>query len=212
MWAGVLWDLDGTLVNTEPVWMAAERALAADHDVTWEKADGLALVGLALPAAGDYIRTRLGSSMTSAEIVDFLVQRVAVSLQNDIPWRPGALELVAAFHHAGVPQALVTMSYEPIATVVAAQLPFDAVVSGDAVQQGKPDPEAYLTAAALLGCDPSECLAIEDSSTGAASGNAAGCEVLVVPHLVTVPDAPRRRFVTSLAGLTPSILWAGKCA
>ncbi|HUP99509.1 MAG TPA: HAD family phosphatase [Aeromicrobium sp.] len=210
MWAAVLWDLDGTLVDTEPVWMAAELELAAEHGVEWTHDDGLALVGLALPDSGAYIQRRLESELTPAAIVDYLVKRVAASLEQFVPWRPGALDLVAAFADAGVPQALVTMSYAPIATAVAHHVPFAAVVTGDAVVMGKPDPEAYLTAASLLGCEPADCLAIEDSPTGAASASAAGCEVLVIPHLVDVPMAPRRFTHETLTGLSPSMLWAGR--
>lgn len=207
MWEAVLWDLDGTLVDTEPVWMAAEQELAAEHGVEWTHADGLALVGLALPDSGAYIRERLASLLSPAEIVDYLVERVAGQLAQRVPWRPGALDLVAAFAKAEVPQALVTMSYAPIATAVAQHLPFAAVVTGDAVVMGKPHPEAYLTAAEVLGCAPEDCLAIEDSPTGAASANAAGCDVLVIPHLVDVPAAPRQFTHASLAGASPSMLW-----
>ncbi|RYY48387.1 MAG: HAD family hydrolase [Actinomycetales bacterium] len=90
-------------------------------------------------------------------------------------------------------------------------LPFDAVVTGDEVSRGKPHPEPYLAAARMLGVDPADCLAVEDSATGAASADAAGCVVLVVPHMVTVPDGPRRLVRPSLAGLDVSMLrelWA----
>jgi HAD superfamily hydrolase (TIGR01509 family) len=203
----VLWDLDGTLVDTEPVWMAAERELADEHGVDWSHDDGLALVGLALPDSGAYIQRRLESMLSPAEIVDYLVARVAAQLAESVPWRPGAVELMTAFAAAGVPQALVTMSYAPIASAVAQHLPFTAVVTGDAVAEGKPHPEAYLTAAALLGCEPSDCLAIEDSGTGAASAMAAGCEVLVIPHLVDVPSTSRHFVEETLEGLTPGLLW-----
>jgi len=203
----VLWDLDGTLVDTEPVWMAAERELADEHGVDWSHDDGLALVGLALPDSGAYIQGRLESTLSPAEIVDYLVERVAAQLAESVPWRPGAVELITAFAAAGVPQALVTMSYASIASAVAQHLPFAAVVTGDAVVEGKPHPEAYLTAAALLGCEPSACLAIEDSGTGAASAMAAGCEVLVIPHLVDVASESRHFVEDTLEGLTPELLW-----
>lgn len=187
--------------------MAAELELAAEHGVDWTPEDGLALVGLALPDSGAFMKSRLRSDLSAAEIVAYLVKRVAADLEQAVPWRPGALDLVAAFADAGVPQAVVTMSYAPIATAVARHLPVTAVVTGDAVADGKPHPEAYLTAAALLGCDPGECLAIEDSPTGAASANAAGCDVLVIRHLVPVPAAPRRHEMETLEGLSPSMLW-----
>jgi HAD superfamily hydrolase (TIGR01509 family) len=113
------------------------------------------------------------------------------------------VELHAALAAAMVPQALVTMSYAAIAAPVAAALPFAATVTGDQVTNGKPHPEPYLRAAELLGVDAADCLAIEDSGTGATSANAAGCHVLVVPHFVNVPDAPRRTQRASLEQLRP---------
>jgi len=206
--AAVLWDLDGTLIDSEPLWMAGEHALAEEHGATWTQEDGLALVGNSLIESGHYIKRRLVSGLEPEEIVDYLVNRLASDLERDIPWRPGAQDLVKALDAEGVPQALVTMSYAPIAQPVTAALPFSAVVTGDQVEHGKPHPEPYLRAAELLGVDPADCLAVEDSGTGATSANAAGCHVLVVPHFVNVPEAPRRVERTSLELLTPADLRA----
>jgi HAD superfamily hydrolase (TIGR01509 family) len=201
--AAVLWDLDGTLIDSEPLWMAGEHELAEAHDAVWTEEDGLKLVGNSLIESGHYIRKRLGSDLAAEEIVDFLVTRLADNLSREIPWRPGAVELVTALDSAQVPQALVTMSYAAIAKPVAAALPFAAVVTGDIVTYGKPHPEPYLRAAEMLGVDAADCLAVEDSGTGATSANAAGCHVLVVPHFVNVPDAPRRTQLASLEQLRP---------
>lgn len=205
-YAAVLWDLDGTIVDTEPLWMAAEHDLAAAHGKIWTDEDALQLVGNSLIASGEYIRTKLEIDLSAEEIVDYLVGRLAASLRDHIEWRPGARELIAALDAAGVPQALVTMSYTAIAEPVAASLPFRAVVTGDAVARPKPFPDPYLLAAEKLGVDATKCLAIEDSRTGATSANAAGCDVLVVPHFVTVPEADRRRLIPTLAGVTPADL------
>lgn len=196
--AAVLWDLDGTIVDTEPLWMAAEHELAAQHGATWTEEDGLALVGSELVAAARVIKERIGSDWSPEEIVDWLVTRLATSLTADQPWRPGAAELVRALADAGVPQALVTMSYRSIAEPVIAALPFDAVVTGDSVSRGKPHPEPYLVAAEMLGVDAAQCLAVEDSITGATSANAAGCVVVVPQHMVTVPPADRRVLLDGL--------------
>ncbi|MGI9084888.1 MAG: HAD family hydrolase [Aeromicrobium sp.] len=206
--AAVLWDLDGTLVDTEPLWMAGEHDLAEAHGAAWTQEDGLALVGNSLIESGRYIKRRLGSDLAPEDIVDILVARLADELHREIPWRPGARELVDALDAEGVPQAMVTMSYAPIAHPVAAGLPFAAAVTGDQVKQGKPHPEPYLRAAELLGVDAADCLAIEDSGTGATSANVAGCHVLVVPHFVNVPDAPRRVQRSTLQGLSPDALRA----
>ena len=207
-YAAVLGDLDGTIVDTEPLWMAAEQALAVEHNAIWTEQDGLALVGNSLIASGHYIRDKLDISMSAEDVVDYLVERLAASLREHIDWRPGARELIAALEAQGVPQALVTMSYASIATPVAASLPFAAVVTGDVVARPKPHPDPYLLAAELLGVDAANCLAIEDSGTGAASANAAGCDVLVVPHFVNVPAADRRVQVATLDGLQPPALEA----
>jgi HAD superfamily hydrolase (TIGR01509 family) len=201
--AAVLWDLDGTLIDSEPLWMAGEHELADSHGAVWTEEDGLNLVGNSLIESGHYIKKRLGSDLSAEDIVDILVARLANDLSREIPWRPGAVELFTALDQAMVPQALVTMSYAAIAAPVAAALPFAATVTGDQVTNGKPHPEPYLRAAELLGVDAADCLAIEDSGTGATSANAAGCHVLVVPHFVNVPDAPRRTQRASLEQLRP---------
>ncbi len=206
--AAVLWDLDGTIIDSEPLWMAGEHELAERYGKTWTQEDGLALVGNSLIGSGEYIKERLDADMSPEEIVDFLVMRLAFALREEIPWRPGARELIAALEAEGTPQALVTMSYAPIAEPIAAVTPFAAVVTGDIVTHGKPHPEPYLRAAELLGVDPADCLAIEDSGTGATSANAAGCHVLVVPHFVNVPAAPRRAHLPTLENVGPDALRA----
>jgi HAD superfamily hydrolase (TIGR01509 family) len=206
-YAAVLWDLDGTIVDTEPLWMAAEHALAADHGKIWTEEDGLALVGNSLIGSGHYIREKLEIEMSAEDVVDYLVKQLAAALSEHIEWRPGARELIEALDSAGVPQALVTMSYTSIADPVAASLPFKAVVTGDIVSRPKPYPDPYLLAAELLGVDAKDCLAIEDSGTGAASANAAGCDVLVVPHFVNVPEAERRMQLPTLVGMGLEELW-----
>lgn len=205
-YAAVLWDLDGTIVDTEPLWMAAEHRLAAEHGKIWTEEDALQLVGNSLIASGEYIRDKLEVDLSAEQIVDYLVESLAGSLREHIEWRPGARELISALDALGVPQALVTMSYTAIAEPIAAVLPFGAVVTGDAVSRPKPHPDPYLLAAQRLGVDASLCLAIEDSRTGATSANAAGCDVLVVPHFVTVPEAERRVLIPTLAGMTPDDL------
>ena len=204
MWQAVFWDLDGTLVHTGPIWMTAERELAAEHGHEWTRHDGLALVGLALTDTGRIVKERLGSELSGAEIVDYLVERVAEHLLTDVPWMPGAFELAHAFADLEVPQALVTMSYDPIAKAVAEHLPFNAIVTGNSVANGKPHPEAFHLAAELLGVDPAESLAIEDSITGVASAAAAGCKVLAIPEAQVVPFGDDRVVHPTLSGLTPT--------
>ncbi len=205
----VLWDMDGTLVDTEPSWMEVEQRLVEAHGGTWSSEHAVKLVGNELMTSARYIREHGGVDLPPEEIVDVLLDGVVARIEKDVPWRPGARELLAALRSQGVPCALVTMSYERFVAPVLAALPkgtFDVVVTGDSVSPGKPHPEPYLHAARLLGVDPRACLAIEDSNTGARSAEAAGCIVVVVENNVPVAPGERRVFLDTLAGVEPSDL------
>ncbi|MBO9521032.1 MAG: HAD family phosphatase [Nocardioidaceae bacterium] len=203
--------MDGTLVDTEPYWIETEFALVAEHGGTWSMEHALNLVGNDLLVSGAYIREHAGIDLSAEAIVDRLLDGVIERVEKEVPWRPGAPELLAALREAGVPCALVTMSWARFAAPVLAALPadsFETVVTGDRVTVGKPHPEPYLAAAAALGVDPAACVAIEDSNTGAKSAEAAGCTVLVVPNHVPVLEGERRVFRDTLAGLGPADLGA----
>ncbi len=203
--AAVLWDMDGTLVDTEPVWWAAERALVEAHGGTWSDEQALALVGSQLEVSAEVLRVEGGVDLPVPEVIEVLAASVVADLVKGPRWRPGARELVAELAEAGVPQALVTMSWRHIADAMLGHLPegtFAAVVTGDVCERGKPHPEPYLRAAAALGLRPEDCLAVEDSPTGVASAAAAGVPVVAVPHAVVVPARPGVAVVGSLAGMS----------
>jgi len=209
--AAVLWDMDGTLVDTEPYWIASEFALAERYDAPWSREHALNLVGRDLLAAGRYIREHMGIDLTPEEIVEALLDGVVERVRLEVPWRPGAVDLLAMLREARVPCALVTMSYQRFVAPILEHLPpetFRAVVTGDRIRMGKPHPEPYLTAAAALGVLPEDCVAIEDSITGVTSAETAGCRVLVVPNHVAVPEGPSRVFRDTLTGLTLDELYA----
>lgn len=196
--------MDGTLVDTEPYWIEVEFELVAQHGGAWSMEHALNLVGNDLLVSGEYIRLHGGVPLPATEIVELLLDGVVARVEREVPWRPGAVELLAQLRDAGTPCGLVTMSYERFVAPVLAALPpgtFATVVTGDRVTVGKPHPEPYLRAAAELGVRPEDCLAIEDSNTGAKSAEAAGCTVLVVPNHVPVLEGERRVFVETLAGL-----------
>lgn len=205
----VLWDMDGTLVDTEPYWIATEYAMAEKYGGTWSEEHALNLVGNALLESGAYIRVHMGIDLTPQEIVDELLDGVVELVREAVPWRPGARELLADLRANDVQCALVTMSWQRFVEPILAHLPADtfaAIVTGDRVEFGKPHPEPYLTAAAELGVAPEDCLAIEDSNTGAKSGVAAGCVVLCVPHHVPILEGERRVFRDTLVGVTAAHL------
>ncbi|MGN6723525.1 MAG: HAD family hydrolase [Marmoricola sp.] len=189
----VLWDFDGTLVDTEPYWMKAEYRLIESYGGTWSHEDALELVGNDLLESGRYIIERTGIPLTPAEVVDRLLDDVVSQLREHIPWRPGARELLADLAREGVRCGMVTMSYQRFVEPVIEALPtgtFAAVVTGEKVAHGKPHPEPYLEGAAQLELDPGVCIAIEDSVTGSTSAIAAGCPTVVVPLHVAVEERP----------------------
>lgn len=208
--AAVLWDLDGTLIDSEQYWMRAEGAIAARYNGEWSHEDGASMIGLALPVSCKIMADRLGiTDLTIDEIIAELTNNVLLDLLREIPWRPGALELLRGLNEVGVPQALVTMSLRRIALTVAESLdfaPFQVVVAGDDVERGKPHPDAYLKAAEALNLHPSLCVAIEDSLNGLASAEAAGTKAVAIPHLMHIPDAPTRTIWPSLTQVTPNHL------
>ena len=201
----VLWDMDGTLVDTEPYWIEAEFALVEEHGGTWSHEHALALVGNDLLESGRYIHEHSGITLEPSGIVEELLDRVSARLTSQVPWRPGALELLAELRERGIRCALVTMSYRRFVEPILAALPegsFEVVVTGDSVSQGKPHPEPYQKAAAILGVDPADTVAIEDTNTGARSAETAGCTVLVVQNHVPVLPGERRVLADTLAGMT----------
>lgn len=201
--AAVLWDMDGTLVDTEPRWMAAEIALMAEFGHAWTAADHADLIGMPLLTAAEELRGR-GADLPPEQIVARLVGYVTDSLVGDVPWQPGVPELLRGLRAHGVPCAMVTMSYRRLAEKVVLDAPagtFAVVVAGDEVTHGKPHPEAYLRAAEALGVDVRACVAIEDSPPGVASAVASGARTIGVQNVVPVAPRPGLSRVDSLARL-----------
>ena len=163
--AAVLWDMDGTLVDTEPYWIEAEFQIVESFGGQWSDEHAHHLVGSDLIDAAEYIIANSPVTLTPVELVERLLDHVVASIRREIPWRPGARELLSALNSAGIPCALVTMSWRRFADAVIEALPpgsFVEVVCGDDVTHGKPHPEPYLTAAQRLGVRPEDCVAIED--------------------------------------------------
>jgi HAD superfamily hydrolase (TIGR01509 family) len=207
--AAVLWDMDGTIVDTEPYWIATEYELVAEHGGEWSEEKAHSLVGKDLRDSAAIIRDEGGVDLPIDDIVNRLLDGVIEKVQVKVPWRPGAREILSQVRKAGVPNALVTMSWKRFADAVVSALPpgsFDVVITGDEVSHGKPHPEPYLAAAKALGVDPKHCVAIEDSPTGVRSAVAAGCTTFAVPNVVDIPESDDYTRVSSLLDLDMHVL------
>lgn len=203
--AAVLWDMDGTIIDTEPQWLAAEVALAHRHGGTWTEEMGDKLIGMALPESIEIFRDLAGLTAPPGQLIGELVEEMVRLVRSGAAdWRPGARELLTDLTRAQVPCALVTMSYQSLADVVLDMLPkstFEVVVTGDQVSRGKPHPEPYLRAAERLGVRIEDTVALEDSLPGVTSAAAAGAHTIAIPAHQGIPSSPDYALVASLAGL-----------
>jgi len=201
--AAILWDMDGTLIDSEPYWIDAETSLAARFGVPWTYDDGLTLVGNSLEVSAHILMER-GVRLSPEEIITTMVNDVAARAADHMPWLQDARDLLSLVLEAKIPCALVTMSIGPFvaAFLESAGPVFSAVVTGDDVAHGKPHPEAYLSAAALLGVDARDCLAIEDSPSGTRAAVSSGATTIGVRRHADLPQLEGMSRCASLTGLT----------
>jgi HAD superfamily hydrolase (TIGR01509 family) len=201
----VLFDMDGTLVDSEKLW---DISLAALYEELGGRLSHEVRASLVGGSAEDTIRTiydDLGMELdpqAMAESDRWLHAYTGELFDAGLPWCDGAQELLEALAAEGTPMALVTNTQRALTDRALNSIGrqyFSVTVCGDEVPQGKPAPDAYLRAATLLDVPADHCLAIEDSVTGTAAAESAGCPVLVVPNDIAVPTGPRRRHVNSLA-------------
>jgi HAD superfamily hydrolase (TIGR01509 family) len=200
----VLFDMDGLLIDSEPLWLEAETAVMARLGADWTTADQAQLLGGSLKRTVRYLMGKAARPASPELVAEWLMSGVsALVRERGVPLQPGARELLAEVAAAGLPHALVTSSERRFMDAVLARtgLRFDVLVCANDVTMTKPDPEPYLLAAKLLGTDPARCVALEDSPNGVASAEAAGCRVIAVPSLVPIEPAPGRTVVRSLLDL-----------
>ena len=207
--AAVLWDMDGTIVDTEPYWIECEYALVAEFGGHWDQEKAHSMVGNDLRVSAAILRDQGGVDLPIDDIVNRLLDGVIERVQRRVPGRPGARDTLTALRKADIPCALVTMSWQRFADAVVKSLPpgsFQVVITGDQVTNGKPHPEPYLAAAKALGVKPKDCVAIEDSPTGVRSAVAAGCRTYAIPNVVDIPPGRGYTVVNSLHELDGSAL------
>jgi HAD superfamily hydrolase (TIGR01509 family) len=203
--AAVLFDMDGTLIDSEPLWWVAMDRVARRLGGTMSAEAREATTGMSIPASVEVLLADIGSDRDPVSTEALLLELTGELFAEELRWQPGAQELIDKIRSAGLRTALVTNSPRSVVQVALGLLGghrFDVTVAGDEVTVGKPDPEPYLTAIGKLGLTGAQCLAVEDSPSGTQAAVAAGIAVLVVSAGVPVPEGPGRIFATTLLGAT----------
>jgi len=212
----VLFDMDGTLVETEQYWGEAMFELAERLGGRMSEAARARTIGASMRVSMNILHADLGLRRSEEQLqadARWVEDRTAELMAAGISWRPGAAELLREVRATGLATALVTTTPRRLAGIVLAVIradlgedPFDVTVCGDEVPARKPDPAPYRQAMQALAVDPGECVVIEDSQAGVTAGLAAGAAVLGVPALQPVAEAPGLTLLDSLAGVDVAFL------
>ena len=201
----IFFDMDGLLVDSEPLWLESESEVTAPFGYAWTDADQVACLGGPLSRVGQYMFERCDGAQSAAFFTQKLIDTQCSKLRGNTPLMPGAIELILELQSHGIATGLVSASPRKIVDAVLTNLggnPFPFSISSDDVVRTKPDPESYLLAAKKSGAEISRSLILEDSLTGCAAAIASGAWLIAVPHLVTVPESARVRSIKSLDQLS----------
>jgi HAD superfamily hydrolase (TIGR01509 family) len=199
--AAALFDLDGLLVDSEPIWSIAEQEVMTWLGGPWDPSVKAACLGKAISISSGLLVAIAGSDVDPAVVQDRLLRRMAELFRAQLPWHAGARELLDSLAARGVPLALVSSSHRVLVDAALETIGADrfaTTLAGDEVTQPKPHPEPYLTAARRLGVDPAACVVFEDSPAGVTSAEAAGCRCVAVPDVVPIPADSGRLVLPSL--------------
>src|SRR4051812_29107959 len=193
--AAVLFDMDGLLIDSEPVWYDVEAAAVERLGGVWAPEHQAALIGGTMDASCRYMIEHTGADITVDELSVQLIDEMVRRFRAELPLHDGALDLVDAVRAAGVQTGLVSSSYRVLVDAALVRLGrerFDVSIAGDEVSRGKPDPEPYRTACERLGAEPANVVVLEDAISGVRSAEAAGCVVVAVPSVAPIEATARR--------------------
>lgn len=206
--AAVLWDMDGTLIDSEPIWIAQERELMTSLGVHWSQEDAIHCIGGPMTRVDAYMRKKLSPELQQQfpemALTELLLARMEVELAKGVEFAPGAKELLNEIAEMGIPQALVSASSRPLVDAALNFIGkdfFEVTISNDEVVDSKPSPEGYISAASHIGVNIEECLILEDSITGVTAAINSGAFVLGIAHVANLPIAPKVVHKTTLESL-----------
>ena len=205
----VLWDMDGTLIDSEPLWIEEERRLMESLGIEWTDEDARYCLGGPMVRVDEYMRQRSGQDFQPGALSSRLLEMVEARFSGPLPFAPGALELLEELERIGTPLALVSASPRNLIDQAMNSFGkdrFNVIVSNNDVRKPKPDPEGYLLAAERLQVDIRRTLIIEDSIPGIGAAQASGAFVLGIAHFSELPESPRTIQRLSLKGLSVSAL------
>jgi len=210
MTGALLFDMDGTLIDSEPIWHDEMRVFARRHGIAWTAADAHWTTGRPMVEWAERMRDR-GVALDAATIVATVAGAVAELVRGDVPWLPGSLALLERVAAAGIPAALITNASAENARAMLEAAPEGALrfaISADDVERSKPDPEPYARAIRRLGAEASACIAFEDSGSGARSAAAAGARLWFLTTQLTASPVPAERTIGTLADVEADELFA----
>jgi HAD superfamily hydrolase (TIGR01509 family) len=201
-YSAVFFDMDGLLIDSEPLWLESETQMMAQYGYEWLESDQAACLGGPLDRVGNYMSTLIGGKRDGASLTSEIIERMVEKFQGELPLMAGAFELIQDLRENNVELTLVSASPRSLVDAALQNFainPFIRSISSDDVKVSKPDPEGYLLAASSGGHEITNCLILEDSLTGVTAAKASGAWVLAVPHLVPIEKNGRVDVTTSLA-------------
>jgi HAD superfamily hydrolase (TIGR01509 family) len=209
----IVFDLDGVLIDSEPVWDQARRAVVAEAGGRWRENATGEMMGMSAPEWSGYLHDELSVPLPPKEINDRVISHLLASYEKGLPLLPGAVGAVrrlAAVWKLGLASSANRAVIDAVLAASGLARCFAVTVSGEEVAHGKPAPDVYLAATERLGVDPGRSAAVEDSSNGLRSAAAAGMAVIAVPNRTFPPadDALALADLTvdSLDELTPGAI------
>ena len=203
--SAILFDMDGTIIDSEPLWLQAEIQVMAELGCHWDEQDQINCLGGPMERTEKYMQDRSGNLKPYGYFGQRLNEVMKLKFVKDLELIPNALELITKSKEAGLKTALVTASGRELMNSALTRFPensFDIAISRDDVANSKPHPEPYLMAAERLKVKIDECLVLEDSMTGVRAGLDAGAQVVAISHIISIANEENLRVISNLSEIT----------